>query len=359
VKRTAERRSKAAVVLGVSMMAGAPAAPAAQAPAAFSAEAETDRETGWAIIVLRHQDPATPSQSHEARIAPAAGGNLFSWQLDGTELLHQPDPLADLIHQRAGTPLMYPTVNRVRDGRMSFEGRQFTFPPNAGPNFIHGLARRCAFTVGQLSKGARAAAAEIFLDWDERQPDWSQFPIKHRLTLTFTLRKSALSIGYRVDNQDASKLPYAFGLHPYFRIPGPRDQVTVTSPLTKRMQAQEFLPTGELLAVAGTAHDLRRPLSLAGLALDDVYLGMTPEKVVAFTLGPDGPRVTLGGSPEFTHLVVYTPPDRPFFCLENQTSSTDAHNLWARGKKREAHLLVVAAGKSGGGEVTWTVRRPR
>jgi aldose 1-epimerase len=338
---------------------GAATARPAEPVPAFSAELEIDAETGWSIIVLRHHDPAAPSQSHEVRVAPAAGSNLYSWTIDGHELLHQPEALADLVHQRAGTPLMYPTVNRVRDGRMTFEGRAFTFEPNLGPNFIHGLARRCPFTVGALTKGARAASAETILDWDQQQPDWARFPIKHRLTLTFTLRKSAVAISYRVDNLDASKLPYGFGLHPYFRIPGPRDEVTVTAPLAKRMESEELLPTGALLSVAGTPHDLRRPISLAGLQLDDVYLGMTPEKVAAFELGASGPRVTLGGSAAFTHLVVYTPPDRPFFCLENQTSSTDAHNLWARGKKREAHLLVVGPGKSGGGEVTWTVRRPR
>jgi aldose 1-epimerase len=69
--------------------------------------------------------------------------------------------------------------------------------------------------------------------------------------------------------------------------------------------------------------------------------------------------VRLSGSAAFTHLVVFTPPDRPFFCIENQTSSTDAHNLWADGKREESHLLVVPPGKASSGHVDWTIRRLR
>jgi aldose 1-epimerase len=328
--------------------------------AGFSAEIVADAGTGWDIIVLRYRDQATPAQGMEVKVAPAAGSNLFSWKVDGVELLAQPPQLADLKDQRTGTPLMFPTVNRVRDAHMVFEGREFSFEPNNGKNFIHGLARRRPFQVGPVeTKGASAASAQVFLDWDEKQPDFARFPLKHRLTLTYTLRKASLQIGYRVDNQGDARLPFGFGLHPYFHIPAGREGVTVTAPLEKRMDAVEFLPTGNLLPVAKTDYDLRKPRPLSALALDDVYVGMTPDKTAAFTLAETGLRVQLGGTADFTHLVVYTPPDKPFFCIENQTSSTDAVNLAGRGKKREAHLQVVAPGKKATGEVTWTIRRRR
>ncbi len=343
-----------------AMVAGAGGARAEgeSAPLAsgFTAAVEADAETGWQLIVLRYQDAKAPERSLEVRVAPHAGGNLFSWKVDGEELLMQPPKLADLVDQRAGTPLMFPTVNRVRDGRMSFEGRKFSFEPNNGKNFIHGLARRRPFTIGQVEAKARLATAEAFLEWDEGQPDFDRFPIKHRLTLTYTLRKGGLAIGYKVNSRDRARLPFGFGLHPYFRIPGPREEVTISSPLSKRMEAVELLPTGKLIPVAG-AHDLRRPVTLAGLALDDVYLGMTPGRPAWFRVGAERPRIKMEGSRDFTHLVVYTPPDKPFFCIENQTSSTDAHNLYAAGKKRESNLLVVPPGKSRSGEVIWTVDR--
>jgi aldose 1-epimerase len=198
--------------------------------------------------------------------------------------------------------------------------------------------------------------------------------------VTFTLRRAGVRIAYRVDNRDGARLPFGFGLHPYFCIPdgspaegqqgqhgrqgrgrgqgagADRSQVFLKVPLARRMEAEHFLPTGKLLAVAGTAHDLRRPTALTGLALDDVYFGMQPGKRASFELRRLGLTFELSGSAAFTHLVVFTPPDRGFFCIENQTSSTDAHNLANAGAGRTAHLLVVPPGKHAAGHVDWTIR---
>jgi len=49
-------------------------------------------------------------------------------------------------------------------------------------------------------------------------------------------------------------------------------------------------------------------------------------------------------------MVVYT--QQPaFFCVENQTCSTDAHNLYARGLKDISHLLTVRPGSKDTGWV--------
>ena len=65
-------------------------------------------------------------------------------------------------------------------------------------------------------------------------------------------------------------------------------------------------------------------------------------------------KVTLKASDEFTHLVVWTP-DRNCFGIENQTCSTDAHNLAANGKVNEAHLQVCEPGKKMSGWVEYQI----
>jgi len=70
----------------------------------FSAHKETDAPSGFEILVLRYEDPKQPTRSLEARIAPAAGGNLFSLKLGEDELLVQPPKLAELAASAAGTP---------------------------------------------------------------------------------------------------------------------------------------------------------------------------------------------------------------------------------------------------------------
>ena len=323
----------------------------------FTANVEKEATTGWGIVVLRYVDGFESWRNKQARIAPEAGGNLFSFTFGGQELLLQPAALADLAQQRSGMPVMFPTPNRVRDAQMSFEGRQFRFEANNQNNFIHGLARRRPWKLaGPPTASNDRASVTLALDWDPGQPDFKRFPIKHRLTVTYTVLVDGLEIRYEVHNQDGQRLPYGFGLHPYFRVPGARRDVRLTVPLGQRMEAQQMLPTGKLLPV-GPDRDLRPGRTLDQLDLDDVYFGMAPGKRAGVQLGGSNIDLSLEASKEFTHLVVFTPWDRPVFAVENQTSSTDAHNLWTKGFKREANLLVLEPGAKGGGFVRWRLAR--
>jgi aldose 1-epimerase len=325
----------------------------------FSAVRQQDPESGLEVLVLRHR-PRRDDRALEVRVAPAAGSNLYWLAAGGEQLLEQPASLGALAVSSAGTPIMFPSPNRVRDSVFEFEGRRFVFVPNSGANFIHGLVRRRPWRAGDPIAGPRQASVATWIDWDQGQPDFAYFPVMHRLTVTYTLRPGRLVIGYRVANRGPDRLPFGFGLHPWFRIPGNRTQVLVRVPATRRMESEQWLPTGRELPVAGTPFDLRRPTSLQGLALDDVYLhrGGRPGPTAPFFEWVDrGLRVTFEPSAAFTHFVVYTPPDRPVFCLENQTCSTDAHNLHARGFRRQAHLQVVDPGKTARGSVAWRVER--
>jgi aldose 1-epimerase len=160
-----------------------------------------------------------------------------------------------------------------------------------------------------------------------------------------------------VANPAPKRLPFGFAFHPWFQILGTRAATYLRVPAQKHMEAEGLLPTGRLVDLAGTPYDLREPVSLEVLKLDDVYWGLTPERVPGYEARDKGIKVSLGGSPEFTHMVVYTPPGKSFFCMENQTCSTDAHNLYAKGLEREAHLLIAEKGKKVSGWVYVRVER--
>jgi aldose 1-epimerase len=323
----------------------------------FSGAKELDGPSGLEVVVLRYQDARNPARSLEARIVPSIGANLYSLKIGDDELIFSP-PLAELAGGPGGTPVLFPTPNRVRDARFVFEGRTFEFAANSEANFIHGLVRHRPWHSEAPVATAAGASARLWIDWDEAQPDFARFPLPHRLTLTFTLRRTGLRIAYAVENRGPARLPFGFGLHPWFRVPGRREDTLLQVPARYRMEAEVRLPTGKLVPVEKTRFDLRRPTPLEGLELDDVYFGLTAGAAPGFEWRDRGIRVTLGASREFTHAVVYTPA-RPTFCIENQTSSTDAHNLFARGLKREAHLQIVAPGKTARGSVDWKIfRRP-
>ncbi|HEY2933554.1 MAG TPA: aldose 1-epimerase [Acidobacteriota bacterium] len=316
-----------------------------QSTGKFSHQVETEPKTGWKIAVLRYEDP-NPERNLEARIAPDAGSNLYSLKAGGTELLVQPPEMPALVGSRYGFPILYPTPNRVRDAHFTFDGVTYSFTPNNGKNFIHGLVHSLKWQSGALSSDKRGATLQTWLDWDPALPSYKLFPIKHKLTMTYRLTNKGVRMDFNVENKDDKRLPFGFAFHPWFQILGSRAGTYVCVPAQKHMENVDLLPTGKLQDLEGMPWDLRKPVSLEEAKLDDVFWGMTPDRIPWYEAKDKGIKVTLGASKEFTHMIVYSPPGRPLFCMENQTCSTDAHNMFNKGFKKESHLLIADKGKS-------------
>ena len=68
------------------------------------------------------------------------------------------------------------------------------------------------------------------------------------------------------------------------------------------------------------------------------FYSVLPEKVPDRTIGL---KVFMDSTEDFTHMQVFTPKGKPFFCVEKQTCSTDVFNLDAKVLKDESHLIVV------------------
>ena len=297
-----------------------------------------DAATGWSVYSLQQG-------STRALAVPEAGCNVFSIEVGDTQYLRVPEQLAKLPGVGYGTPILYPTPNRVRGAVFHFEGQEFRFPANNRRNFIHGLVHSVAWQVCDTGSSDRDAWLQAELRFEPDQPGWQSFPRSHVLRVTVTVTEGAVRWAYEVDNRlGQAAVPFGFGLHPYFLYQGSRQQTYLQVPASHWMESEELLPSGRLVPLEGTEYDLREPASLWDRRLDDVYFGMSPERPVRIEFRQVGRQVTLLASSEFTHLVVYTP-DQPYFCVENQTCSTDAHNLADAGRNDVAHLLVCPAGE--------------
>src|SRR5512141_1252526 len=75
-------------------------------------------------IVLRHDGGGDPRRAMEARIVPAYGSNLCRFSIGG---LHVIDFERETLLARGftGTPVLYPTPNRVRNGAFRWKGETF------------------------------------------------------------------------------------------------------------------------------------------------------------------------------------------------------------------------------------------
>ncbi len=297
----------------------------------------------------------TPEESTHIAFAPQRGSNLFSLTVGGTEYIFG---LGRVNGQTriVGTPILYPTPNRVRNATFTFDERVFTFEPNDGTRFLHGLVRDAPWEVGEPVVEASSVAVETWIRFAPGTPWYERFPIENTLALTYRVTPRAVHMDFRVHNQDKQhRLPFGLAIHPFFAIHGPRESVTIQVPATHWMEAEDLMPTGRLVDIAQGPADLRQPTPLSELDLDDVFYGLARSRPQVIRYESLGKALTLTADDFFTHSVVYTPAGQPFFCLENQSCSTDAHNLYAQGLQEAAHLTILEPGETLAASITFAL----
>jgi len=312
----------------------------------FSYRSYEHAERGWRIVELNYSSHDATKQS-SISFSPDLGCNLLCLQVGNRHYLCDTGEFRGHKNIPLGTPILYPTPNRVRDAQFRFEGQTFAFEPNNGPHFLHGLVREIPWLCDEpvISKESISASARI--SFEPGTEIYQLFPIRNTLKVTYTLRPNRLHIDFCVQNNSEDKrLPFGLAIHPYFHIIGPRESVRLLSPAKKWMEATDLLPSGRLLNLEDGPADLRTPTSLKSLDLDDVFWGLETEKPQVIYYDHIQKKITLSASSLFTHSVIYTPLAQPFFCVENQSCSTDAHNLYAQGLSEAAHLTILGPHES-------------
>jgi aldose 1-epimerase len=283
-----------------------------------------------------------------AEIWPAQGFNCFGWTAGGLDILYaDPQFLEGSSPTRTGIPIIFPFPNRIRDGRFTWDGKEYQLPLNdpAKKNAIHGFACRRPWRV--VAQGADVVSAWVCAEFQGARDaaDCRQlWPADYRIRVTYRLSRGMLEIVAMIRNPDAKSLPCGLGYHPYFRVDEKDCFVHVPAP--RYWELEECLPTGKRPDVSGM-RDLNRPRPFQELTVDDVLtdLGGTPTYGVWFRGSIRGAQAELRVSSyaKFRELVVFTPPHRQAFCIEPYTCTTDAINLSQRGI--DAGLMVLNPGQ--------------
>lgn len=207
-------------------------------------------------------------------IAPSRGGLVTSFISDGEEVLYLDEAtFTDVTKNvRGGVPLLFP-----------FAGK--TPPGSSLPQ--HGFARRMPWKV--TSAVGDDDTARIECELRSTEETLSFWPHEFHATYAVSLFDDRLMLEWAFTSKNGA-MPLHFGIHPYFRV-GDKTQVRVD----------------------GIKHS-----SFAHGEIDEHF---TPFELGATTLHRgDASRVHLSWTPQFTTLVVWTLPDKPFVCVEPWTA---------------------------------------
>lgn len=243
-----------------------------------------------------------------------------------------------------GVPVLYPTPNRVDNGVFSFEGQSY-------PMSMHGMANHMVFDVEEIIVEDHKVQVLGTLAFKEGTLAYAKFPFESFLNIGVTVTYDAVKVEYTVANKDDKSLPYGMALHPFFAKLG--KSWCRTSAKSVMEMTEEKLPTGQLIPVEGTRCDLTEYTEVESVVLDHVYTQIH-ESPQAEILYPEiGLKVELEASKEFTHLVVFTPANQNFFCIENQSCSTNGHNMYAKGFEELSGLEIVRPQESANGYIQY------
>ena len=320
---------------------------------------EIDSEYGLEFIILGYMDEICPEKSLKAWIVPERGSNMCKFS-SGENVLIDFDP--ELLYKMdyTGTPVLYPTPNRVRNGMFQYKGEIFNQVKNNEPVFAHGLVHNEKWNYSEPLVSSDCVKMDAWIDFNRESGLFEAFPFNHRLMLEFKLSIDGIRITYMIINNDVKDIPFGFALHPYFTKLSGEEGTFITLPASCVMDCTaDLLPTGRLIDVGSTIYDLRKPAKIGSLDMDHVFTGIEERKFTEISYSTKGIDIELNSSEDFTHLVLYTPSGKSYFCIENQTCSTDAHNMYDRGFAVEAGLKFVPAGKSHTGYVKYIVKRWR
>jgi len=269
------------------------------------------------------QAPQIFLQNEHAKVgvSPLAGAGLRSLAiksrrgaielLAGGEGPHDPA----VLPPGTGSFLMVPWPNRIRNGRVSCDGRSYSLPITSGIHAIHGTVRRKPFELIQSDRTSAVLKGEL-------GPEW---PFGGHVV--YEVRLDGASLFQRLVVHAAERrFPVGVGWHPWFKRNLGQGDVKVTAPVEAVWVLDaDMTPTGETLPPSG-------PMLLNGKAsltpgILDNCLRVSPGQPVILAW-PEA-VLRIDSSPEVGHIQVYNP--GAAICIEPQTCCIDAFRLAGAG----------------------------
>lgn len=228
-------------------------------------------------------------------VRPDLGGCIAGlWHRDVPVLLSA-EPHTLRASRPSGSFPLVPYSNRLGHRRFQWQGRVYTTSPNFGdsPHSLHGVAWLRAWQV------ASCGPTELVLRYEHR-PD-AHWPFAFAVQQHFSLTPQRLSTRLAMTNTAPHAQPAGLGWHPYFPK---RSRSHLQTHVLRRWELDGAqLPTRPV-----EQHSIDD--DIAQLRLDHCFDGWDGSAQLR------DEQFSLSLRSSLRHLVVYTPQDKGYFCVE-------------------------------------------
>jgi aldose 1-epimerase len=253
---------------------------------------------------------ASPFELHAGalRLAlrPDVGGAIAGlWHRD-QPVLRSTAPLALGGPRQAGCFPLVPYSNRLAFRRFRWKGVDHTTEPNfdGSPHSLHGVGWQRPWTI------VSSSAVDVVLRLEHAgDADW---PFAFEASQYFTLAPDAMRVQMVFTNRAALPQPVGLGWHPYFPK---RERSRLHIELAERWVADVNQLPIRKVAQPGIDSDV------AHLDFDNCFEGWRgPARI-------RDERFSLQLASSLRYLVVYTPQDRDYFCVEPVSHVSNAIHM--------------------------------
>mgnify|MGYP003124599660 CR=1 FL=1 len=242
----------------------------------------------------------------------------------------------------AGSFVMAPWTNRIKDAQLNFDRQSHTLRSNnKDGSSIHGYARNAPWKITDRSP----ITARLVLDSRTCAPALINYPFHFGAVQRFEISPDAVEIELSITNLDAHPIPVGCGHHPYIHrhLFSDDDDLRITLDVDGRYPAAGCIPTGEPIS-DGVCASLGKGEPIGNPGLDDVFRGFRGK--ATFDWDASNTRMTMSCSSNLNHLVIYTPRDESgsaneFVCVEPVTMVNDGFNRLAQGHQATGVKLLA------------------
>ncbi|MEO8836308.1 MAG: aldose 1-epimerase [Caldimonas sp.] len=249
------------------------------APATDAADAPFELHAGALRLALR----------------PDLGGSVAGLWHGTTPILRSSEPARLAVSREAAMYPLVPYSNRLGYRRFRWRGHDYTTAANVpdSPHSMHGVGWQRPWRI------VSSSVLEVILELHHAgDADW---PFAFTARQYFSLTAESFSVRMQLVNDAAVDQPVGIGWHPYF-VKRARSRLHVE--LSARWDTDATLLPTRKVAQPGIDSDLSH------LDFDNCFEGWRgPARI-------RDERFSLQLASSLPYLVVYTPPEREYFCVE-------------------------------------------
>ncbi|OPZ79226.1 MAG: Aldose 1-epimerase [Alphaproteobacteria bacterium ADurb.Bin438] len=214
---------------------------------------------------------------------------------------------------------LIPYSNRIRGGNFVYWGIKRNVPKNH-PELndpIHGDAWLKEWKIEE--KG------ENYVIMSYEHDGKNGFPFSYSVRKKLTLKNSRLSIDISIKNTGSLPMPCGVGIHPYFK----KDGKVLLKFKNKTIWADETSLNKQVPYKTDASYNFENGKELPNEDFDICFGGFDGHAEIIW-LDKDF-SLSIDAHEDFNHIVLFSPKDSDFFCLEPVTNATDAFNLASKG----------------------------